>query len=168
MKKLTQHLASIVLLWNQIPEKFWEPCQTSIADFLNVKTVGALKLSTIFTWKLSMFVRVLHKPVLIWYMKRSSFWSGWEKRCIPIKKNCDPKYVVFRYITLLCNCYDINYYLMLPSISLIKNLFVAYLYASRVKFEVQSLCSAVPFYSVCSRTFPVLLDWKFLLNQLQV
>ena len=127
MKKLTQHLASIVLSCDQIPEKFWEPCQTSMAVFLNVKTVGALKLPTIFTWKLSVFVRVLYKPVLIWYMKRSNFWSGWEKRCLPIKQNCDPKYVGFLYITLLWSCYNINYYLMLPSISLIKKTNLLYI-----------------------------------------
>ena len=141
----------------------------TMADFLNVKTVGALKLSTVFTWKVSGFVRVLYKPVLIWYMKRSSFWSGWEKRCLPIKQNCDPKYVVFLYITLLWSCYNINYYLILPSISLIKKtFFVACFYASRVKLEVQSLCGAIPFYSAGFRTFQAVLDWKFLPNQLQV
>ena len=34
LEKLTQHFASVVLLWNEIPENFWEPCQTSMAVFL--------------------------------------------------------------------------------------------------------------------------------------
>ena len=86
MEKLTQYLVSVALLWNQIPEKLWEPCKTSMVVFFCVKTVDSLKLSTIFAWKLStifawklsVFVRVLNKPVLIWYI-RSSFWNGWEK-----------------------------------------------------------------------------------------
>ena len=78
LEKLTQHFASVVLLWNEIPENFWEPCQTSMAVFCEnswrVKAVNNFRMKAVSVCQGSKY-----GTVLMWYIRRSSFWSRWEK-----------------------------------------------------------------------------------------
>ena len=71
--------------------------------------------------------------------------------------------MVLLYITLLWSCYNINYCLIFPFINVINsNLFFVYLFASRVKFEIQSHFAmlALKYFCKCCRGKPCPTSFK--------